>query len=298
MPKPSFTHLETRGTLILEGPDTRAFLQGVVSNDVEKVSPSRAIWAAFLTPQGKYLHDFFVFQFGEAVVLDCERARADDLVRRLGMYRLRSKVSVSNASERFAIGAVFGDGALKAAGLGAEAGLAASFSGGVAFVDPRLSEAGGRILLPEENFDRALGECGLTPVAFEQYDRLRLSLGLPDGSRDLAVEKTILLEAGFDELNGVDWDKGCFLGQELTARTKYRGLVKKRLVPVEIEGPPPPPDSPIRLGDREVGELRSVSDGWGLALIRLDGLAAATEGAKLIAGEARVTPRKPAWASF
>ena len=299
MPEPSYACLDSRGALILEGPDTRAFLQGVVSNDVEKVSPNRAIWAAFLTPQGKYLHDFFVVQFGDVLVLDCERARADDLVRRLSLYRLRSKVSVSDASERFAIGAVFGEGAARALGLEEEAGLAAPFSSGIAFVDPRLPEAGARILRPMEDFDRALEGIGFASAPFEAYDRLRLGLGLPDGSRDLAVEKTILLEAGFDELNGVDWNKGCFLGQELTARTKYRGLVKRRLVPVEIDGPAPAPASPIRLGEKEVGELRSVRDGWGLALVRLDGLeAAAKEGMELVAGDARVTPRKPAWASF
>jgi folate-binding protein YgfZ len=132
-----------------------------------------------------------------------------------------------------------------------------------------------------------------------EYDRLRLSLGVADGSKDLVLEKAILLEAGFDELNGVDWKKGCYMGQELTARTKYRGLVKKRLMPVRVDGPLPAPGTPVMLGDQEAGELRSGSDGLALALLRLDAVeAAAGTGRKLSAGEATLEPVKPPWAQF
>jgi folate-binding protein YgfZ len=127
-------------------------------------------------------------------------------------------------------------------------------------------------------------------------------LGLPDGSRDLVVDKSILLESGFDELNGVDWKKGCYVGQELTARTKYRGLVKKRLVPVALDGPPPPPGTPVTLADREAGELRSAAateDGAvGLALLRLESLAEADKAGGMRAGGVRVTPAKAPWMAF
>ena len=127
------------------------------------------------------------------------------------------------------------------------------------------------------------------------YDRLRLSLGVPDGSRDLTIEKAILLESGFDELNGVDWQKGCYIGQELTARTKYRALIKKRLMPVTVDGPLPPPGTPVMAGDQEAGEMRSGRDGVGLALLRLE---AVTESKPLTAAGAKLTPQKPAWANF
>jgi folate-binding protein YgfZ len=145
----------------------------------------------------------------------------------------------------------------------------------------------------------ALRADGLAAADFAAYDRLRLEAGVPDGSRDLAIEKAILLEAGFDELNGVDWQKGCYIGQELTARTKYRGLIKKRLMPVRIEGAVPPPGTPVMLEGQEAGEMRSTSDGIGLALLRLDAVASAAEaGRTLEAGEARITPVKPGWAQF
>ena len=138
----------------------------------------------------------------------------------------------------------------------------------------------------------ALQGAGLAPAGPTDYDALRIRLGVPDGSRDLEVERSTLLENGFDELGGIDWDKGCFMGQELTARTKYRGLVKKRLVPVEIDGPAPAPGTPVTADGKDAGVVRSVADGLGLglALIRLEHLEA-----PLSAGAARLTVRKPAW---
>ena len=138
----------------------------------------------------------------------------------------------------------------------------------------------------------------LVPGSATAYDRLRVALGVPDGSRDLKVEKAILLENGFDELNGIDWDKGCYMGQELTARTRYRGLVRKRLMPVEIDGPAPDAGTPVMLGDKEAGEIVSTTDGLALAMLRLEYLDPPPAPGAFTAGTARVTPRKPDWAKF
>ncbi|HZT52588.1 MAG TPA: folate-binding protein [Stellaceae bacterium] len=288
--------LGRRGLLELGGADRVAFLQGLVSNDVTRAAPDRALHAALLTPQGKYLHDFFVAAADDVLLLDVEAARRDDLRRRLALYKLRSKIALVDASERFEIVAAFGAGAPRALGLGDGAGAARPWSGGVAFVDPRLAALGTRLILPRGTAPAALEAAGFVAADEAQYDRLRLSLGVPDGSRDLEIEKSILLEAGFDELNGIDWQKGCYIGQELTARTRYRGLVKKRLMPVAVEGPLPPPDTIIRLGDAEAGEMRSGRDGLGLALLRLEAVAEAERAHQpLTAGDARLTPRKPDW---
>ena len=145
----------------------------------------------------------------------------------------------------------------------------------------------------------ALEALGFTAGSPEEYDLMRLEQGLSDGSRDLVVEKSILLESNFDELHGVDWEKGCYMGQELTARTKYRGLVKRRLVPVRIEGPAPVAGTPIRAGARDVGEMRSSRDGRGLAQLRLEVLSAAPADADaLTCGDARVVPVIPDWMQF
>src|SRR5207244_12394433 len=147
---------------------------------------------------------------------------------------------------------------------------------------------GARAILDREHLDRLGSE--FTQADFTGWDRHRLALGVPDGSRDLVPDKSILLEAGFDELNGVDWQKGCYVGQELTARTKYRGLIKKRLFPVHIEGPAPPPGTMVTAEGRDAGEIRSSRDGEGLALLRLE---AVDSGRRLMADPATLTPRAP-----
>lgn len=291
--------LDSRGILSIAGSDARNFLQGLVSNDIRRLASDQALYAAFLTPQGKYLHDFFLVEHGPAILLDGEAARLTDLCRRLSIYRLRSDVTLSVRSEEFRVAALIGDGVAAAVGLPAETGRATGFGGGVAFVDPRLVEAGVRVVLPREDGPRVLEAAGFTAAADETYERLRIGLGLPDGSRDMAVEKAILLENGFDELHGVDWNKGCYLGQELTARTKYRGLVKKRLIPVVVDGELPEPGTPVLFEGTEAGEIRTGTGGNALALLRLDCLQRAGEsGGVFLAGEARLTPRRPDWAAF
>ena len=284
--------LDQRGLLSVGGPDARPFLQGIISNDIDKVTPARAIWAALLTPQGKYLHDFFVARHGAALLLDAEAARRDDLMRRLLRYKLRSNVSVAAADPALVVGAIWGDKAVAACGLAAEPGAAdVAFDAGALFVDPRLPQAGVRIIAPREAIASLAARIGAAPSDAAAYDAHRLALGLPDGSRDLEIEKSILLENGFNELNGVDWDKGCYMGQELTARTHYRALIKKRLLPVGIEGPTPAAETPITAEGAEIGTMRSARDGSGLALLRVDAL----DKAPFAAGNAKVTPTIPAW---
>jgi folate-binding protein YgfZ len=272
-----------RALIALAGADRTSFLQGIVSNDVTKVSGGNAIYAAFLTPQGKYLHDIFIAALGDRLLIDCEAGRRADLLRRLGMYKLRAKVTLAQ-EDGLAIGLHFGSDVLACLDLPAEAGHARAEGEGILFVDPRLPALGARAILPQPAMPAETGSAA-------DYDRLRLSLGVPDGSRDLPVEKAILLENGFDELHAIDWDKGCYMGQELTARTRYRGLVRKRLLPVAIEGAAPAPGTALLQNDKEMGEMRSAAGDLGLALIRLEAL----DQGPLSAGGARLTPRKPDW---
>lgn len=279
-----------RGLLRISGADARSFLQGIITNDIEKASPERAIWSAFLTPQGKYLHDFFIVEQEGALLLETEAERRAELAQRLRPYRLRSKVEIEPEVPDLLVALAWGEGTAEALGLEPEPGVAVPFAGGLAYMDPRLPEAGARLLLPAASAKTALQEAGFRLGVREQHEALRISLGLPAGARDMEVEKAILLENGFDELGGVDWRKGCYLGQELTARTKYRGLVKKRLLPVRYEGPPLKPGTPIMRGERILGEIRSSLEGQALALLRLEAL----EGPLEVDGRS-VSPTRPAW---
>ncbi len=291
MPQPQALTLDDRGVLAVEGPDARNFLQGLVSNDVEKVSAERAIWAALLTPQGKFLHEFFIFNpEPEILLLDCEAERLPDLKKRLSLYKLRSKVTVRDASDSYFVAALFGEGTLDRLGLPVDPGRTAPLAGGQVAVDPRLAGLGARAMMTRPAGGADLDLPGFAPAERADYDRLRISLGVPDGSRDLQVEKAILLENGFDELHGIDWDKGCYMGQELTARTRYRGLVKKRLLPVQFDGPAPAPGSQVTCEGKDAGTLCSSVGDRGLALLRIERL-----DGPLLAGGTLLSPQPPDW---
>ena len=257
--------LPQRGVIAVEGEDRVAFLQGLVSNDVEAASPNRAIWAALLTPQGKWLADFFIFADGDRLLLDCESAQIPMLLQRMARYRLRMKVALRAEPDMFV-----------AVAWGGRPDVA-----GVVAPDPRLPAFAWRVLATTAPTANATSE---------DWDAYRLQAGLPDGSKDMEADRSVLLEAGFDELAGVSWTKGCYMGQELTARTKYRGLVKRRLVPVDVAGPLPAGGTPVLKDGIEVGTMRSGRGDIGLASLRLDAV-----GGGLVCGEATLTARVPAW---
>jgi len=278
MPAPAFVLLPHRSVIAVGGPDRADFLQGLISNDTKKVGPGQAIWAALLTPQGRFLNDMFVVEDAEgSFLLETERERAAALARKLKMYTLRSKVTVEDRGAAMEVAVVFGPDAEKVLPV----------AGTTAFVDPRLADLGVRVLAPA---GQAATLLGLAEAPFAAYDALRLKLGVPDGSRDLTVEKALLLESGFDELHGVDWQKGCYMGQELTARTKYRGLIKRRLFPVRVEGALPAPGTPVERDGKEVGEIRSGLGDRAIAMLQLE---AARE--PLSSGGAKITAEVPAW---
>ena len=260
-------HLPDRAVLSVAGEDRVSFLQGLVSNDVAAAAPGCPVWAALLSAQGKYVSDFFIRAADDTLLLDCPAAHADEIATKLLRFRLRARVTMERVP--FAVHAVW-DGA-------AEVGLDAE-------PDPRLPEAGLRVLSPTALAGNATAA---------EYDAHRLALGLPDGAPDLEPGRSVLLEAGFDELGGVSWTKGCYMGQELTARTRYRGLIKRRLVPVVVTaGALPAPGTPL-LGasGAEAGTMRSGRDAVGLATLRLDHLA----GPLTTADGTRLATRIPAW---
>lgn len=242
MSKAFFVPLRNRGLIHIEGADRVDFLQGLVSNDVSRLEEKKIMYACLLTPQGKFLHDFFMHHGDGFILLDCEGGpRAKDLYDRLSKYRLRADVQLSVEEDHPAY-AIFHD----------ETGLP----------DPRHFKMGYRSFekpdLPEEHF--------------EEWDQQRIILGVPDGSRDLELERSTLLEANIDKLHGIDWDKGCYMGQELTARMHYRNLGKKHLQVIQFDGHPAAPFTDLQIGDKVIGNMRSSSNNIGLAIIKDDAL--------------------------
>jgi folate-binding protein YgfZ len=261
-------HLPHRGAVAVAGEDRISFLQGLVSADMREAAPGRALWSALLTPQGKWLHEFFVFDGGDRLVLECERDRAAELAQRLSRFRLRAKATVEDISPAIVVAAGWGGAPLPA---------------GLAAPDPRLAEAGWRGVFAADQVPGPTAD-------WTAWDANRLALGLPDGARDLEPDRTLLLEAWFDALGGVSWTKGCYMGQELTARTRYRGLVRRHLYPVRVEGTLPEPGTPVTAGEAEVGAIRSGREGRALAMLRTEAL-----GAELRCGGARLVAERRAW---
>ncbi len=288
--------LSDRAVIRVSGPDRVSFLQGLVSNNIETITATKSGYGALLTPQGKFLFDFFVYQQDEdSLLIECERGengeRAAELFKKLRMYKLRAKAELSDVSDSYDVLTVFGKDALSSLSLDATPGTTARNADGIKAVDPRLSDMGARVLLPK-NALAEMAAIGATESDAESYHKLRVTLGLPNGSEELEIEKSILLENGFEELGGVDFKKGCYMGQELTARTKYRGLVRKRLLPIKIDGNAPAAGTAIMNGDKEAGIIRSVHGDGGLALIRLERI---SDDAELLADGAKITVSVPGW---
>jgi folate-binding protein YgfZ len=255
--------LNHRSVIRIGGADRRAFLQGILSNDIELCVPGRPLYAALLTPQGKFLHDLFLFDADEEFLIDCDGARVHDLLTRVAGYKLRAKVNFSDASQEYGVW-VQSPGPSIAPPL---------------YPDPRLAGLGARGIVKKAN-----------------YDRQRLALGVADGARDMLVGKSALLEGNFDFLNGVSWTKGCYVGQELTARMHHRALAKKRLLPARIEGAAPVFGAVVTLDGEDIGDMRSSAGDLGLALLNLEKAdRAMRENKVLICGESRLQPYLPDW---
>jgi tRNA-modifying protein YgfZ len=278
MKKCNAASLADRSVVRVTGPAARTFLQGLITNDIDKAKPGSAIHAGLLTPQGKILFDFFVVPAPDGFLLEVAKAKAGELAQRLGFYKLRAQVE-NEEDSTFAV----------AASWGAPPRLP---DGAVAYADPRLPELGLRILLPADGRN-----LGCAPASEDEYHAHRIALVVPEGGRDYDFGDAFPHEAMFDRLAGVDFSKGCFVGQEVVSRMEHRGTARKRIVGVEGEGPLPASGTEITAGSAPIGTLGSVSGSSGLALLRLDRAEAAeAAGQPLRAGEVTVALRIPAWA--
>jgi folate-binding protein YgfZ len=270
--------LEDRSVIAIKGAEARSFLQGLISNDMAACAPGKGIYAALLTPQGKVLFEFFVTEHDGRFLLDCAAVRAPELVKRLTFYRLRAKIDIALAVE------------LRTAALWNGAVEAPAISGIAAFPDPRLPALGLRLIGP-----LPLVQTAMAGAELASYRRYALKLGVPD-SADVPPDSVFALDAGLEELGGVDFKKGCYVGQEVTARMKHRASARRRFLIAEIEGDLPPPGTKLEVSGREVGTLATGTDGRALALVRLDRVSEADSAQEdITAMGQKVRLRRPSW---
>jgi tRNA-modifying protein YgfZ len=255
--------LPHRAVIRLRGEGVPGFLHNLLTAELKEAQPA---YAALLTPQGKILNDVFVVPDGETVWLDVARSQASDLLKRLMMYRLRAKIEIALDDD-------------KAVAVSSKAGLL-----GLGYADPRLAAMGYRTIVGAESQTAGIG-----------YDHARFLLGLADSDADIGSGEMFVHEANLDQLNGVSFSKGCYVGQEVVSRTHHRHAARNRILPVQFSGHVEKGQD-IHSGEQRIGTMLSSSEGRGLALMRLDRLATAT--APLLTADVKLTVHKPHWATF
>jgi folate-binding protein YgfZ len=281
--------LPDRGVVKVAGDEARKFLNGLLTTEMAQVTPAAARFAALLTPQGKIIVDFIIaenrVEDGGGFFLDCPRALSTALADRLNFYKLRAKVVIEDVSQALAVLAVW-DGS-------------AETEFGLTYRDPRHPGLGTRVILPPHVAAAAAADLGAELVDAAAYEIYRVTLGIPRGGLDFIYGDAFPHEADMDQLNGVDFDKGCFVGQEVVSRMQHRRSARKRVVPVAFDGFGPEAGIPILAGERPIGVMGSSTQGRGLAMLRLDRLADAySAGDSLVAGGVPIQALKPDWARF
>ncbi|MBM3609265.1 MAG: folate-binding protein YgfZ [Alphaproteobacteria bacterium] len=250
---PSPVLLTSRIVIRISGGDARKWLHNLVTSDVENLQAQEARFAALLTPQGKIIADFFVVPDADGLLIDCASAIAASLIKRLSIYKLRADVQISDVSAQLCVSA-FWDSAPPPA------------SQGIVFADPRTARMGWRMIAPPGETD----SLGALPEEHAAYDAHRIALGVPEGGRDFAYDETFPYEANMDRLHGVDFRKGCYVGQEVVSRVEHRASARKRIVRVEYDSEAPAPFTPIMANEIIIGQTGSSSGRNALALLRLD----------------------------
>jgi tRNA-modifying protein YgfZ len=276
----SIAVLSDRAIVAVEGGEAGDFLHSLLTCDVKALAPGQGAYGALLTPQGKILFDLFTVATEAGFLLDVAASSADDLVKRLMMYRLRRKIGIAPKPE-LGIAATWGGEQL------------AMPLGTISFRDPRSPDLGYRAIAPVAQLDPA------ATVDAARYHDHRMALGIADSDRDIGTGQLFPHEANLDQLGGVSFTKGCFVGQEVVSRMEHRGTARSRIVPVRFDGSHCAPGTEVAAAGRSLGRILSSHDGRGLALLRLDRVEAAVQAAEpLNAGETAIVLEKPAWARF
>jgi folate-binding protein YgfZ len=281
--------LSDRGVVKVVGDDARKFLNGLITADMGKVAPGTPGFAALLTPQGKIIVDFIVAEVepgdGGGFLLDCPRVLAGTLVEKLNFYRLRAKVITEDLSETLGVLAAWDGSGVVGYGL--------------CYPDPRLKSLGLRVMLPPYLADAAATDLRAKLVPASAYEAHRIALGVPRGGFDFTYGEAFPHETDMDQLNGVDFAKGCYVGQEVVSRVEHRSIARSRVVPVTFDEFAPEAGTPVTAGEKTVGTIGSSAAGHGLALLRLDRVEdALTAGRPVLAGGIPIRPIKPDWARF
>ena len=262
-----FIFLKDTAFFLISGKERNSFLQGLLTNDINKCTENMAIYSVFLSPQGKFLSDFFIVNLGNAYLFETRRPFVKDLLDKFNFYKLRADIKIIEKNEYVSLAIhestnIFSELKLP--------GYLEKNNEGLIFVDPRTVNLGLNAYIRKEIVDKFCLRYSLQEDSSNNYDKKRIENIIPDSLQDLEINKSVLLENNFDSINAINWDKGCYVGQEITARMKYRSLIKKSLIKISIiEGIVKPKDDVV-IDNKKVGKISSINNKIGLAMLRID----------------------------
>ena len=285
--------LKDRGLLYIQGDDVKEFLQNIISNDIHKVTDSFSCYASLLTPQGKYLFDFILLKHKKGYFIDCNKKQINQLYEHLNLYKLRSKVEILNLSNEFVVAAISREKFLSIENSRDEAGFTIKYREDPIFLDPRNKELGARLVVNLEKLYLSVKKLELKSSEGNEYYNFSHKLGIPQLDNDKLQNKLFGIECNFDELNGLDFKKGCYVGQENTARIKLRNKLTKRIMPIQTVQGKVEVDENIYINDENIGKIL-INNNYPFGLIKFknDSIDFSKE---YTCGSSKIKIIKPSW---
>ena len=285
--------LEDRGILFVQGKDAKEFLQNLITNDIDKVNETNSCFASLLTPQGKYLFDFLVVKHKNGYFLDCEKIQIENLYNQLDLYKLRSKVEILNLSNEFVVAALSNEKFLEFEGTKNLSGFTIKYREDPVFLDPRKKELGARIIINLEKLYLSLKKLDLSASNVDEYYKFSHEIGIAQKNTDQLKNKIFGIECNFEELNGIDFKKGCYVGQENTARIKLKNKLSKKLLPIEVIDGVIKIDDKVSINKKDLGKIL-ISEKYPFGLIKFKDENFDFD-KKLNCGSALIKVLKPEW---
>ena len=262
-----YISLENSAFFEISGAEKNTFLQGLITNDINKCTENKSIYSAFLSPQGKFIADFFIINLGKSFLFETRTQFLENIINKINFYKLRADIEVKNINNYESFAIYTRDDLYHELKLPGEL---KKIEKGFVFVDPRKSEMGLKAIIEKDKISDFFLQHSLSKDSFKDYNQKRIENFIPDSLLDLEINKSVLLEYNFDSINAIDWNKGCYVGQEITARMKYRALLKKSLTKISIIDGNVKPHDDIFFDKRSIGSVSSVSKDIGLAILRID----------------------------
>ena len=288
--------LEDRGILFIQGEDAKEFLQNIITNDINKVTETNSCFASILTPQGKYLYDFLIAKHKNGYFIDCEKLQIENLYNQLNIYKLRSRIEILNLSNEFVVAALSQEKFLEFKDAKNFEGFTIKYLEDPIFLDPRKKELGARIIINLEKLYLSLKKLNLSRSNVEEYYKLSHKIGIPQKNTDQLKNKIFGIECNFEELNGIDFKKGCYVGQENTARIKMKNKLNKRLLPIKILKGDLKEGDAIKLEENEIGKIL-MDKKYKYGLIKISGKNFDFS-KSYKSGSAEIMILKPNWINF